>query len=143
MIKMDNYTEELIKKAIQSRKFSYSPYSKFMVGASVLTKNGNIYTGCNIENVAFSPTICAERTAIFKAISSGEQEFLAIAITGANRDVPINKSEYCTPCGVCRQVMSEFCDSESFRVILCKSEHEWIEYTLKDMLPLSFNAKLE
>ena len=105
---------ELIHKAIAAREFAYAPYSNFCVGAALLTKSGKIYTGCNVENAGYSATNCAERTAFFKAVSEGEREFAAIAIVGGPRG-PL--TEYCSPCGVCRQVMAEFCDPDEFLVI--------------------------
>lgn len=126
--------QELIEKALEARERSYSPYSKFKVGAALLGENGKIYTGCNIENASYSPTNCAERTAFFKAVSEGQKDFKAIAIVGGKE----KKINFCAPCGVCRQVMAEFCDREKFRVILAKSETEYKEYTLEELLPLSF-----
>ena len=127
--------EELCALALEARKGAYCPYSHFAVGAALLTRGGKVYTGCNIENAAFGPSVCAERTAIFKAVSEGEREFAAIAICGANADE--EPSVPCPPCGVCRQVMSEFCDKD-FRVILYGSEGRTKEYTLAELLPLSF-----
>ena len=113
---------------------SYSPYSGCRVGAALLTKSGKVYTGCNIENAAFSPTVCAERTAFFKAVSDGEREFSAIAVAGGRGD----KVEGAfPPCGVCRQVMSEFCMPD-FRVLLVTGEESFKPFTLKELLPLSF-----
>ena len=129
---------ELVRLAIDARKFSYSPYSNFMVGAALLTKKGKVYTGCNIENAAYSPSNCAERTAFFKALSDGEREFEAIAIVGGLKDKGL---EICAPCGVCRQVMMEFCDYETFEIILGKSEDDYLKYTLKELLPLGFGPK--
>ena len=130
--------KELVKKALEAQKFSYSPYSNFQVGAALLTKSGEIYTGCNIENAAYSPTNCAERTAFFKAVSEGETKFEAIAIVGSPKDVKENEREYCAPCGVCRQVMAEFCNIKDFKVILGKSEDDYKIYTLEEVLPLAF-----
>lgn len=127
--------KELIKQALEARKKSYSPYSDFQVGAALLTKNGKVYTGCNIENAAFSPTNCAERTAIFKAVSEGESDFEKIAIIGGKKG---EEPEYCSPCGVCRQVMREFVSEASFKVILAKSEKEYVEYTLAELFPMGF-----
>lgn len=127
--------KELIKQALEARKKSYSPYSDFQVGAALLTKNGKVYTGCNIENAAFSPTNCAERTAIFKAVSEGESDFVKIAIIGGKKG---EEPEYCSPCGVCRQVMREFVSEASFKVILAKSEKEYVEYTLAELFPMGF-----
>jgi cytidine deaminase len=129
---------ELMKMAIEARKRSYSPYSKFMVGAALLTKSGKVYTGCNIENAAYTPTNCAERTAFFKAVSEGETEFNAIAIVGGPRDKEL---QLCAPCGVCRQVMMEFCNYETFRVILGTSESEYRQYFLKELLPMGFGPQ--
>lgn len=123
----------LVKKAYEAMQYSYSPYSGFKVGAALLCKNGNIYTGCNIENSAYSPTNCAERTAFFKAISEGERDFKAIAIVGG-KDGEI--TDYCYPCGVCRQVMAEFCDRD-FEIITASPEGIK-SYTLKDLLPEAF-----
>jgi len=122
---------ELIDKAKEARLKAYTPYSDFKVGAALLTKSGKLYTGCNIENSSFTPTCCAERVAFFKAISEGEKKFEAIAIVGNNNP--------CYPCGVCRQVMSEFCD-QNFKVYL--EENKKIkEYKLSDLLPYSFELE--
>ncbi|MCR5332352.1 MAG: cytidine deaminase [Lachnospiraceae bacterium] len=129
---------ELIAKATEMLNFSYTPYSHFKVGAALLTKGGKIYGGCNIENAAYGPTNCAERTAFFKAVSEGELEFAAIAIVGgANGKI----RDFCPPCGVCRQVMREFCDPESFYVILARSEADYWVYTLEELLPMSFGPE--
>lgn len=128
---------ELIEKAKQAAKYAYVPYSSFTVGAALQTKNGKVYTGCNIENAAYSPTSCAERTAFFKAVSEGERDFEAIAIVGGlNGDF----KDYCTPCGVCRQIMSEFND-KNFRIILGKNGNDFKEFTLGELLPESFNLR--
>lgn len=120
--------------AEQARQQAYTPYSGFSVGAALLCADGRVFTGCNIENAAFSPTVCAERTAFFKAISEGERAFTAIAVSGGKQG---EAGAVCPPCGVCRQVMLEFCDPESFRVIL--GENGTVqEYTLSEMLPHSF-----
>lgn len=133
---MDIY-KSLIDEAIKAREMSYSPYSNFMVGSALLSKSGKIYSGCNIENVAFSPTICAERTAIFKAVSEGEYNFKAIAIVGGKKDKGI--VDYCAPCGVCRQVLAEFCDNNSFKIILAKSDEDYRIYTLSEIFHLGFS----
>lgn len=126
---------ELIETAIEGMKYSYAPYSNFNVSAALLAKNGNVYTGCNIENAAYTPSNCAERTAFFKAISEGVREFQAMVIVaGKNRTV----GDFTAPCGVCRQVMMEFCDPKTFQVILAKSVDEYVEYTLEELLPLGF-----
>ncbi len=126
---------ELIKIAKQASEKAYVPYSHFTVGAALLCKNGKVYTGCNIENAAYSPTNCAERTAFFKAVSQGERDFEAIAIVGGNNG---DFTDYCTPCGVCRQVMAEFCSGD-FRVILGKNGEDFRITTLGALLPESFS----
>jgi cytidine deaminase len=128
---------ELIEAALQAREKSYAPYSHFKVGAALMTMQGKIYSGCNIENAAYSPTNCAERTAFFKAVSEGERSFRAIAIVGG--DAEAEQLDYCAPCGVCRQVMMEFCDPESFFVILAKSADIYSVYSLEELLPLGFH----
>ena len=127
--------DRLIGTAIRQLDFSYAPYSGFKVGAALLTKNGEIYTGCNIENAAYTPTNCAERTAFFKAVSEGVREFRAICIVGGKDGV---LTEYAAPCGVCRQVMMEFCDPETFRIILAVDQENYDIFTLKELLPLGF-----
>ena len=135
---MNHSESELIRMAIDARKLSYAPYSRFMVGAALLTKSGKVYIGCNIENAAYTPTNCAERTAFFKAVSEGETEFEAIAIVGGQEGKEL---QLCAPCGVCRQVMMEFCDYETFRVILGTSETDYRQYLLKELLPMGFGPK--
>ena len=127
-------------KAKTMLNFSYAPYSHFHVGAALLTKDGKIYTGCNIENAAYGPSNCAERTAFFKAVSEGILKFDAIMVVGG----PNGKiKDYCPPCGVCRQVMMEFCNPDEFKIFLAKSKDDIVEYTLKELLPLGFgNADL-
>ena len=132
---------ELIVKAFEAQNFCYTPYSNFNVGAALLGTNGKVYQGCNIENAAFSPTNCAERTAFFKAVSEGQQDFSAIVIVGNKADVKMGEGDYCAPCGVCRQVMAEFCNPETFRVILAKSPDDYKELLLKELLPLGFTSK--
>ena len=124
---------ELIKTAVEAREYSYSPYSGFKVGAALLGKSGKVYLGCNVENASYSPTNCAERTAIFKAVSEGEREFLAIAIVGGKGE---ELTSLCAPCGVCRQVLAEFCD-ENFRVVL-GTPQKYSAFSLKELLPYSF-----
>lgn len=124
---------ELITLAVEARKQAYAPYSTFRVGAALLGKSGKIYTGCNVENAAYTPTNCAERTAVFKAVSEGEREFSAIAIVGGKGDAP---AEFCAPCGVCRQVLAEFCEPD-FRIILGTPENIKT-YTFAELLPCSF-----
>ena len=126
--------KELVILAKKAAEGAYAPYSGFTVGAALLAKDGKMYSGCNIENAAYSPTNCAERTAFFKAVSEGEREFSAIAVVGGKN---LDFKEFCPPCGVCRQVMSEFCDGD-FRIILGRNDEELKVYTLKELLPLSF-----
>lgn len=131
--------KKLVEAAIAARKNAYVPYSGFSVGAALLTRGEKIYKGCNIENAAYGPSNCAERTAFFKAVSEGEREFDAIVIVGGKKGEPIG--DYCPPCGVCRQVMMEFCDPETFRIILPKNPDEWKIYRLGELLPLGFSGK--
>lgn len=131
--------EAIVKEALHMREFSYVPYSHFRVGAALMTEDGKIYTGCNIENAAYTPSNCAERTAFFKAVSEGERKFAAIAIAGGAEDA--EELSYCAPCGVCRQVMMEFCDYEAFKVVLVRSESEYQVFTLKELLPFGFGPK--
>ena len=133
--------EELVKKAYEAQSYSYCPYSGFQVGAALLTQNGKVYTGCNIENAAFSPTNCAERTAVFKAVSEGETQFQAIAIVGNKKGAPEEEWEFCTPCGVCRQVMLEFVDPHTFEILLGKGK-EIRKFTLSQLLPESFSPSM-
>ena len=130
---------ELIQEAKIARERSYSPYSGFRVGAALLTKSGKVYHGCNIENAAYSPTNCAERTAFFRAVYEGEREFEKIAVVGALGDR--EPDETCAPCGVCRQVMMEFCDPETFRIVLANGKAEPLEILLKDLVPYGFGGK--
>lgn len=123
------YKEKLIQKSIEAQKNSFSPYSKVRVGAAILTENNRIFTGCNIENASFGATICAERTAIFKAISEGEKEFKEIAITS-------NLNDFIYPCGICRQVLSEF--APNIKVILRNNNNEIIEKSMEELLPNAF-----
>lgn len=128
---MINY-EELVKMAYEATKSAYTPYSNFNVGAALLTKSGKIYLGCNIECASYGATNCAERTAIFKAVSEGEKEFAAIAVVSSSMD-------YTYPCGICRQVIAEFGD-ESMEIILAK-DMDYKVFTLAEMLPYSFTKK--
>lgn len=129
--------ETLIEKALSMLRFSYSPYSRYTVGAALLAADGSIYTGCNIENVAFGPSNCAERTAFFKAVSEGKRNFTAIAIAGGPGGTV---TDYCTPCGVCRQVMREFCQDD-FTVIMAQNREDYKVMTLADLLPHSFTPQ--
>ena len=127
---------ELMQLAAAAREFSYAPYSHFRVGAALLGKSGRVYTGCNVENASYTPTNCAERTAVFKAVSEGETAFAAIAVIGGKDE---ELSPLCAPCGVCRQVLSEFCDAD-FRVILGTPEALTVT-DLGSLLPFSFGKK--
>lgn len=127
--------EKLIDTAIEQLKFSYTPYSNFKVGAALLTKSGKIYTGCNIENASYTPTNCAERTAFLKAVSEGVRDFQAICIVGG-KDGKL--TEYTAPCGVCRQVMMEFCNPKTFQIILAVDKERYEIYTLEELMPLGF-----
>lgn len=127
--------QEMIVLAIEQLQYSYTPYSGFKVGAALLTRGGKLYTGCNIENAAYTPTNCAERTAFFKAVSEGERDFQAICIVGGKDGI---LTKYAAPCGVCRQVMMEFCDPDTFQIILATSEEQYEIFTLKELLPLGF-----
>lgn len=124
----------LIAEAYEAQKMAYVPYSHFRVGAALMTKNGRIYRGCNVENAAYSPTNCAERTAVFKAVSEGEREFAAIAVVG-------DDDTYTAPCGVCRQVLREFVIPEEFIVIMVGREYDYQSMTLSELLPASFSQK--
>jgi cytidine deaminase len=126
---------DLMRAAEEARQFSYMPYSHFAVGAALLSRKGRVYTGCNIESAAFSPTTCAERTALCKAVSEGERDFAALAVTGG---AAARAGIFCPPCGVCRQMLSEFCPPEM--PILLGSVDRWQAYTLGELLPLSFGA---
>ena len=139
---MDKKTiEKLIDTALAQLDFSYAPYSGFNVGAALLAKNQAVYTGCNIENAAYTPTNCAERTAFFKAVSEGVRDFEAICIVGGKNQ---KATGYTAPCGVCRQVMMEFWHPKTFKIILASDRENYRVYTLEDMLPQGFGpANLE
>ena len=128
----------LMRMAIEYRKRSYSPYSGYRVGAALLAADGEMFGGCNIENAAFSPTNCAERTALFKAVSEGKREFVAIAIVGGKAE---GELEFCSPCGVCRQVLTEFCNPKEFIVYLGTSTEDYKGYLLEELFPYSFTSK--
>lgn len=132
--------QDLIKMALVARENAYAPYSNFAVGAAVLTKDGQVYTGCNIENASYGATNCAERTAIFKAVSEGHTEFTKIAIVGGKAGEDI--SEFAYPCGVCRQVIAEFCKADEMKIIVAKSQTEFMEKTLEEILPYSFGGHI-
>lgn len=131
----DIMAKKIIWDALSGLKYCYAPYSGFKVSAALLTRAGKVYTGCNIENAALSPGICAERTAFAKAISSGEKEFEAIAIVGGMKG---RGTQLCFPCGVCRQFMYEFCEPEKFKVIIATSAEKYDVYTLDELLPNGF-----
>jgi len=128
--------EALVLRAFEAMRIAYAPYSGFHVGAALLTKDGRVYTGCNIENASFGATNCAERTAVFKAVSDGEREFAAIAVVGGMHG---EISGFAAPCGICRQVLSEFC-AEDFPIHLWNGS-EYRTYLLRELLPLSFTDK--
>ena len=128
--------KQLIEIAVKAREMAYAPYSHYKVGAALLAKSGKIYTGCNVENASFTPTNCAERTAFFKAISEGDREFEMIAIVAGKDGEELSKN--CTPCGVCRQVMTEFCDKD-FKIILGTPD-DFKVLTLEEIMPYSFSA---
>lgn len=131
--------KQLIRMALDAREKSYSPYSNYQVGAALLGKNGVVYQGCNIESASYTPTNCAERTAFFKAISEGQREFEAIAVVGGKKGE--TTLPYAYPCGVCRQVMREFCNPETFTILVASSEEEYREFKLKDLLPEGFGPE--
>ena len=130
--------QKLMSTAIEYRKRSYSPYSGFQVGAALLSADGQIFGGCNVEDAAFSPTNCAERTALFKAVSEGVKDFTAIAIVGGKAE---GELEFCSPCGVCRQALVEFCYPKTFVVYLGTSIEDYKGYLLEELLPYSFTPK--
>ena len=126
--------KDLVKLAFEAKKMAYTPYSNFKVGAALLAKDGKVYTGCNIESASYTPTNCAERTAFFKAVSEGTTEFEAIAVVGS----PVGeKADLCQPCGVCRQVMAEFCSSD-FRIIMSDEDYNLQVCSLDELLPYRF-----
>ena len=129
---------ELLQQAVKARENAYTPYSGFRVGAALEGASGTVYLGCNVENAAFGPTNCAERTAFFKAVSEGERRFTRIAIVGGREGEAL---AFTAPCGVCRQVMAEFCRPESFRIILGTGEGDLRSYTLAQLLPESFGPE--
>ena len=129
--------EKLIETAFAAMSYAYAPYSGYKVGAALLSRSGRVFSGCNVENAAYGPTNCAERTAFFKAVSEGEREFSAIAVVGGKDG---NVKDLFVPCGVCRQVMAEFCDGD-FEIIVAKSPEEYSVFTLSEMLPMGFSPK--
>ena len=133
----DMSEQELIRQALWARRHAYAPYSNFYVGAALEAEDGTIFSGCNIENAAFTPGNCAERTAIFKAVSQGVRTFRRIAIAGGHEEGNV-VSGYAAPCGVCRQVMMEFCNPKTFEILVAKSEEDYRKYTLEQLLPEGF-----
>lgn len=127
--------KSLIRAAMEARRKAYAPYSNFGVGAALLTESGKVYPGCNVENASYGATNCAERTAVFRAVSEGERHFSAIAIAGGMRD---KEPVYAYPCGICRQVLREFCDPDQMWVIVAKSETDYKKMKLSELLPESF-----
>ncbi len=128
-----NY-EKLIESAIEARTKAYAPYSNFKVGAAILTEDDKIFSGCNIENASFGATNCAERTAIFKAVSEGYNTIKAVAVIG-------DPTTYTYPCGICRQVITEFAENDEIEIILIKNKNDYIIKTLKEILPGSFTKR--
>lgn len=133
---MKKELKNLMIIAMEARNYAYCPYSNYSVGAALLCADGRIVTGSNIENASYGVSNCAERTAFFKAVSEGEKDFVAIAISGGSSGE--ESDSYAYPCGVCRQVMREFCDEEKFKILVVKNEKEYEEYLLKDLFPKSF-----
>ena len=131
--------KELVRLAIEARESSYSPYSNFRVGAALLTSGGKVYQGCNVENASYGAGICAERNAALRAVFEGEKRFAEIAVVGWHRDAKPEERGYAFPCGICRQVMMEFCDPGTFEILLGTPEKYEI-YTLKEILPLGFGS---
>ena len=129
--------EHLIRKAMAAREMAYAPYSGFLVGAALECADGTVFTGCNIENASFSPTNCSERTALFKAVSEGKREFVRIAIVGGKKGETVAPA----PCGVCLQVMAEFCKADEFQIIMAKDTQDYTEAYLGELLPNNFSLK--
>ena len=127
--------KEMVAEAFRMLEYSYAPYSHFKVGAALLSANGMLYGGCNVENAAYGPSNCAERTAVFRAVACGERDFTAICVVGGKEG---EVTDFCPPCGVCRQVMSEFCDADSFLVIMTGDENGPEVHNLSELLPLGF-----
>ena len=131
--------KDLVRLAVEARERAYVPYSRFAVGAALLAADGTVYQGCNIENAAYTPSNCAERTAFFRAVFDGQRSFEKIAVVGGPAGAPI--SDWCAPCGVCRQVMREFCDPATFRVVLARSENDIRSLALEELLPMGFGPE--
>lgn len=134
---MTDYNK-LVEEAYEAQKNAYTPYSHWQVGAALLAADGEVYKGCNIENASYTPTNCAERTAFFKAVSEGARDFKAIAIVGNREGQKPGEGNFCAPCGVCRQVMMEFCNPKTFEIILAKGVGDYSVYTLEGLLPMGF-----
>ncbi len=134
----ENQIKKLVQSAIDQLKYAYAPYSNFKVAAALLGKNGKVYLGSNIENAAYTPSNCAERTAFFKAVSEGVTEFDAIAIVGGKNGI---LTDFTAPCGVCRQVMAEFCNPEEFQIILALNPENYQIFLLKELLPMGFGPR--
>lgn len=126
---------DLIERAMGVLGRAYAPYSHFHVAAALLCRDGSVYTGVNVENASYPAAVCAERSAILRAVNDGRRDFKAIVICGGRNGVV---TDYCPPCGICRQVMREFCDPNEFKIILARSPKEYQEYTLEELLPLGF-----
>ena len=133
-----NMKEELVRAALAAREKSYAPYSHYHVGAALLAQDGEIITGCNVENASYGATCCAERTAVFKAVSQGKRRFSAIAIAGGIEGK--EPEDYAYPCGICRQVLNEFAGNDGFAVIVAKSVSDYEEHSLNELLPYSFGG---
>ncbi len=138
MDKKTDLLKMLEKEALKAREASYAPYSRFKVGAALIANSGKIYRGCNIESVSFSPTCCAERVALFKAVSECERDFKGIFILGGKEDLKSDELDICYPCGVCRQALCEFC-GEDFEIYLKDKRGNFKIYTLKQLMPYSFD----
>lgn len=138
MIINSELKKKMISMAIEARSKAYAPYSEYSVGAALLCDDGSIYTGCNVENASYGATNCAERTAVFKAVSEGRRKFVAIAIVGGKKAATAKDMDYAFPCGICRQVLREFSDPEKMIVLICKNTEDYKEMTLAQLLPESF-----
>lgn len=135
---MNRSDRDLIERAMGVLGGAYAPYSHFHVAAALLCRDGSVYTGVNVENASYPAAVCAERSAILRAVNDGRRDFEAIVICGGRNGVV---TDYCPPCGICRQVMREFCDPNEFKIILAKSPEEYQEYTLEELLPLGFGPE--
>lgn len=131
--------KNLVQEALLARRYAYAPYSNFRVGAALLATDGRVFAGCNVENASYSVSNCAERAAVFKAVSEGVLEWKGIAVVGGLGEAPPN--DYISPCGVCRQVLSEFCSPDKFIVLLGKGDGTWREYFLGELMPFSFSGR--